>query len=335
MGSFNPFNEDAYVGGTSTEKGAKSFGIRNSNRPPTGAVDYDFPDIFAVPPEEYFQATMTKFPQVRIFILFWMYREERKILTIINLFFFFSFPFSQDGIADVQQARCLYSVEGGYQFLDVRSTPELDDGKIPGAIHIPLVEAKKRWDSEAQGTVMIQTVNPDFINEVHKKLPDKSQGILIACSDSRDRAIQVLELLDNEGYTGIVGLQGGANTWLNTFDNKLGRRRKDGYTEVANSDGTTGIFGTRPGAGWQVEGGLFSQGGLGADATEWKDWAAETGYNWDAPSSGGAAPAAGGYGAEPAAGGYGAAPAAGGYGAEPAAAPAAAPSQGSDSYYSW
>jgi len=303
MGSFNPFNEDAYVGGTSTEKGAKSFGIRNSNRPPTGAVDYDFPDIFAVPPEEYFQATMTKFPQ--------------------------------DGIADVQQARCLYSVEGGYQFLDVRSTPELDDGKIPGAIHIPLVEAKKRWDSEAQGTVMIQTVNPDFINEVHKKLPDKSQGILIACSDSRDRAIQVLELLDNEGYTGIVGLQGGANTWLNTFDNKLGRRRKDGYTEVANSDGTTGIFGTRPGAGWQVEGGLFSQGGLGADATEWKDWAAETGYNWDAPSSGGAAPAAGGYGAEPAAGGYGAAPAAGGYGAEPAAAPAAAPSQGSDSYYSW
>ena len=89
MGSFNPFNEDAYVGGTSTEKGAKSFGIRNSNRPPTGAVDYDFPDIFAVPPEEYFQATMTKFPQVRIFILFWMYREERKILTIINLFFFF------------------------------------------------------------------------------------------------------------------------------------------------------------------------------------------------------------------------------------------------------
>ena len=57
------------VGGTSTEKGAKSFGIRNSNRPPTGAVDYDFPDIFAVPPEEYFQVTMTKFPEVCIFIL--------------------------------------------------------------------------------------------------------------------------------------------------------------------------------------------------------------------------------------------------------------------------
>lgn len=127
---------------------------------------------------------------------------------------------------------------------------------------------------------MVQTANPKFVEQVKARFPDKEQKLVIACSDSRDRAIQVLQILDNEGYSNIVGLRGGCNEWCNTFDNKLGRRRKDGYQEIATAEGTTGIFGTRPGAGWQVEGGIFSQGGLGRDTTEWIDWAEAVGYEF-------------------------------------------------------
>ena len=50
-----------------------------------------------------------------------------------------------------------------------------------------------------------------------EKFPDKESKLLIVCSDGRQRAIQVLMLLDAEGYTNIVGLKGGYIDWNFVF----------------------------------------------------------------------------------------------------------------------
>jgi hypothetical protein len=38
-------------------------------------------------------------------------------------------------------------------------------------------------------------------------------------------------LLEQAGYTDIVAIEGGFNLWTRKFDNKLNRRRHDGYSE--------------------------------------------------------------------------------------------------------
>ena len=42
------------------------------------------------------------------------------------------------------------------------------------------------------------------------------------------RMMEVLYMLDDEGYNCTVAMKGGYNTWTRTFDNKLNRRRGDG-----------------------------------------------------------------------------------------------------------
>ena len=62
-----------------------------------------------------------------------------------------------------------------------------------------------------------QSANPKFLEQVKEKFPDKESKLLIVCSDGRQRAIQVLMLLDAEGYTNIVGLKGGYIDWNFVF----------------------------------------------------------------------------------------------------------------------
>jgi hypothetical protein len=109
---------------------------------------------------------------------------------------------------------------------------------------------------------------------VEKKLPKKDTKILVGCSDGRARAIQALIALDEAGYTNLVGLKGGYMAWSKVFDNKLNRRREDGYTETYTHDGDScGIHSS--GAGFdRVD--AIEKLPL-RDSTEWIEWAEAVG----------------------------------------------------------
>merc|ERR1719316_1669282 len=96
---------------------------------------------------------------------------------------------------------------------DVRSAPEHDEEHPTLSVNIPIINAKRRFNSETKQREYIQTVNEDFIAQVEKKFPDKETKLIIGCSDGRLRSINALEALDEAGYTNIVGAKGGGQ-WL-------------------------------------------------------------------------------------------------------------------------
>ena len=74
-------------------------------------------------------------------------------------------------------AQALYT-HGGYTYLDVRSEAEYDDGKVLKSVHVPLIRAKSRWNSETQKKEFVQSANPDFVKMV-RPLPayvEKREG---------------------------------------------------------------------------------------------------------------------------------------------------------------
>merc|ERR1712031_110618 len=103
--------------------------------------------------------------------------------------------------------------------------------------------------------------------QVKEKFPDKESKLLIVCSDGKQRAIQVLMLLDAEGYTNIVGLKGGFIGWNQVFTTKLERRGTNvRYETVYTADGDgMGIHST--GAGFSSVGSV--------DFETWIKWADE------------------------------------------------------------
>ena len=161
--------------------------------------------------------------------------------------------------------------------MDIRSKSEYDeDGKIPNSVLIPLIDTTRKWNLETMERIVTQTPNADFLKMVQKAFPDKDTPLLISCSDGRGRAIQALMLLDEEGYTNIVGMKGGFNEWFEIFDNKLQRRGTSvKYTTVYQADGDAmGVHST--GAGFtSVDQMDISLAKL--DRTEWVDWAEEMG----------------------------------------------------------
>jgi rhodanese-related sulfurtransferase len=180
--------------------------------------------------------------------------------------------FPDAAIANCEQGMCLM-IEGGYTFLDVRSEPEFEsDGNPRGAINIPLIDTKKRWNLETGEITYEQTANPNFVAQVEKKFPNKeTDALLIVCSTGTARAIQCLQLLDEAGYVNIVGLKGGFNKWSTMFTPKLDRRGTDvKYTTVYQSDGDAlGVHTTGAGFGKTdyVDFNLNS-----VDNTDWIDW---------------------------------------------------------------
>lgn len=156
--------------------------------------------------------------------------------------------FPEKMIATVEEARVLFS-EDGYVYLDVRPTLECEEvGKVKGSVNIPLWNSRRVWDAQANAKVVHKEENPDFINQVRKKFPNPDTKLLVACSDGSSYSLDALEALDEAGYTTLVGLKGGFYAWFRVFDNKLTRRRGDGYTENFTHDGDgCGIHGTGAG----------------------------------------------------------------------------------------
>lgn len=192
--------------------------------------------------------------------------------------------YPDDGIANWEEARCLFS-EMGYSILDIRADCELDQiGNYPrelpsdhlsGAmiVHIPLINASTRYDSEANKKVMVNMeANKDFIRKIEQIFPDKANAkLIISCSDGRNRAIQALEALDEAGYVNIVGLRGGYNMWNRTWDAKMRRRNLPGDFKEEYQHGADGC-------GVHATGASFAnmdafQYADWKDDTEWIDWA--------------------------------------------------------------
>jgi len=181
--------------------------------------------------------------------------------------------FPEYGMASIEQARTLFAPEIGYKYLDIRASYEIDSiGKVPGSINIPLINAKPQWNSETGTRDFVQSVNAEFLNEVSKKFPAKDTKIIVGCSDGFNRTIQACMLMEEAGYTHIVAIQGGFNLWTRKFDNKLRRRRSDGYTERfdsgARGSDSAGIHAS--GAGFQKMDAIDQV--QGKDPVEWVDW---------------------------------------------------------------
>eukprot|EP00958_Prasinococcus_capsulatus_P006537 scaffold619_cov403-Prasinococcus_capsulatus_cf.AAC.11 len=141
--------------------------------------------------------------------------------------------FPEDGVANTEEAMVL--LRNGYEWLDIRTKAEREEGFVLQSKSVPIIEAVKRWDSDAGEKVFKDMKkNENFVNEVRKIFPDTSTRIIIQCSDGRKRALAALMALDDAGYSNIVGLKGGFNAWSLKFDNKLNRRMPiDGYKVCA------------------------------------------------------------------------------------------------------
>lgn len=145
--------------------------------------------------------------------------------------------FPEAGVADVEQARTLFS-DGGYTYLDVRPKVECEDlGKVRGCVNIPIVNSVRKYNAEQGKKVSTTSTNDNFIADVKKRFPKKDTKLLVGCSNGTKYSLDALEALDKAGYDHIVGLKGGFYAWFSVFDNKLGRRRTGEYAETFTHDG--------------------------------------------------------------------------------------------------
>lgn len=174
--------------------------------------------------------------------------------------------FPEKMIANPEEARTLF--DNGYIFLDVRPQLEYDSiGSVKGSVHIPFVTAKKRFED---GKMIVDLEdNMQFEAQVEKRFPDKSQTMMVADSNGQKYLMEVLEILDDMGYTNLVAVKGGFMNWYKHWDNKLNRRRHAEFKENndtydPNFDGDScGIHAS--GAGFQngdATSGDFWQNGL-------------------------------------------------------------------------
>ncbi|SDW19955.1 Rhodanese-related sulfurtransferase [Marinococcus luteus] len=87
---------------------------------------------------------------------------------------------------DVQQK--FEKENGAFQVIDVREDEELDEGRIPGSVHIPL------------GTI------PDRMDEL-----DPKQSYVTVCRSGK-RSAQAAEALQDQGFE-VRSMAGGMNEW--------------------------------------------------------------------------------------------------------------------------
>lgn len=145
--------------------------------------------------------------------------------------------FPEAGVADVEQARVLFS-DGGYTYLDVRSALENEDlGKVRNSVNIPMVNSVRKYNAKEKKKVVKSTKNKKWMADIKKRFPKKDAKLLIGCSNGTKYSMDALMALDEEGYENIVGLKGGFYAWFSVFDNKLSRRKTGEYAETFTHDG--------------------------------------------------------------------------------------------------
>ncbi|CBJ27678.1 putative Ntdin [Ectocarpus siliculosus] len=90
----------------------------------------------------------------------------------------------------------------GWAYVDVRADYEFEHGRPAGAVNVPA------FFSTAQG----MTVNPDFVDQIAEKFPDKAAKLVIGCQMG-SRSAQAAGWLENAGYSGVVNMEGGFSAW--------------------------------------------------------------------------------------------------------------------------
>ncbi|XP_027155353.1 rhodanese-like domain-containing protein 10 [Coffea eugenioides] len=109
----------------------------------------------------------------------------------------------------------------GYALLDVRPEWERQKARVAGSVHVPLfvkdmdnspITLLKKWVHfgyiglwTGQDLTMI---NPDFVKQVERELPDKDAKIILACGEGL-RSMMAASRLHGEGYKNLAWLAGG------------------------------------------------------------------------------------------------------------------------------
>ncbi|KAD3338090.1 hypothetical protein R6Q59_027208 [Mikania micrantha] len=113
--------------------------------------------------------------------------------------------------------------DGGYKLLDIRPEWEREKSRVKGSMHVPLfvqdmdngpITLLKKWVHF--GYIGLWTgqyftmINPDFVDQVEKMVPDKSTKLLVACGEGL-RSMMATSKLHKNGYTNLGWLAGGFN----------------------------------------------------------------------------------------------------------------------------
>ncbi|MBI2504739.1 MAG: rhodanese-like domain-containing protein [Candidatus Latescibacteria bacterium] len=114
------------------------------------------------------------------------------------------------------QALELLQGDTGYVYVDVRSTPEYEQGHPAGAFNVPLFHR--------QSTGM--TPNPDFLRVMEKVFPPETK-LLLGCQ-SGNRSARAAEALAAAGYTCVANVRGGFGGVRDQF----GRVVEKGWLEL-------------------------------------------------------------------------------------------------------
>lgn len=114
------------------------------------------------------------------------------------------------------QAHELLQGESGYVYVDVRSTPEYEQGHPAGAFNVPIFHR--------QPTGMAP--NPDFLRVMEKAFPSETK-LLLGCQ-SGQRSARAAEALVAAGYTCVANVRGGFGGVRDAF----GRVVEKGWLEL-------------------------------------------------------------------------------------------------------
>ncbi|KAE9447629.1 hypothetical protein C3L33_20465, partial [Rhododendron williamsianum] len=109
----------------------------------------------------------------------------------------------------------------GYILLDIRPEWEREKARVSGSLHVPLfvedmdngpLTLLKKWVHfgyiglwTGQNFTMI---NPDFVQQVEVKAPDKESKLLVACGEGL-RSMMAASKLHEGGYSNLGWLAGG------------------------------------------------------------------------------------------------------------------------------
>ena len=93
---------------------------------------------------------------------------------------------------NAQQLKKMMDTHQVMSIIDVREKKELDQGKIPGAIHL------------SKGVIE---------RDIEKNIPDAHQTIVVYCSGGF-RCALVAQSLQNMGYDQVVSLDKGMSAWV-------------------------------------------------------------------------------------------------------------------------
>ena len=85
----------------------------------------------------------------------------------------------------------------GYTYLDVRSTPEFEQGHPTGAVHIPLAEMGPAG----------MAPNPNFLTLVQARFP-KEAKLVVGC-EAGGRSARACAAMEASGYTNLVDQRAG------------------------------------------------------------------------------------------------------------------------------